>query len=87
MRHQHNIKIGERTAEDIKIAVGAAFPDIDNPPPDYIVRGPNIMTSLPIEIPNLLSGNCILPGQIFTKVESALLMFWSKHLPNSMPIL
>jgi len=51
MRHQHNIKIGEKTAEDIKIAVGAALPDIDNPPQDYIVRGPNIMTSLPIEIP------------------------------------
>src|ERR1035437_4860322 len=29
MRHQHNIKIGERTAEDIKIGVGAALPDID----------------------------------------------------------
>ncbi|MBE3086193.1 MAG: rod shape-determining protein, partial [Bacteroidetes bacterium] len=51
MRHQHNIKIGERTSEDIKIGVGAALPDIENPPADFIVRGPNIMTSLPIEIP------------------------------------
>ena len=51
MRHQHNIKIGEKTAEDIKIGVGAALPDIENPPPDYVVRGPNIMTALPIEIP------------------------------------
>src|SRR5512147_1006316 len=32
MRHQHNIKIGERTAEDIKIFVGSALPDLDNPP-------------------------------------------------------
>src|SRR3989339_1666555 len=38
MRHQHNIKVGERTAEDIKIAVGAALPDIDNAPADYVVR-------------------------------------------------
>lgn len=61
MRHQHNIKIGEKTAEDIKIAVGAALPDIDEPPQDYIVRGPNIMTSLPIEIPISYQENRVLP--------------------------
>jgi rod shape-determining protein MreB len=46
MRRQHNIKIGDRTAEDIKINVGAAIPELDNPPPDYIVRGPHQMTAL-----------------------------------------
>lgn len=51
MRHQHNIKVGERTAENIKIQVGAAMADIDNVPEKYIVRGPHQMTSLPIEIP------------------------------------
>ena len=51
MRQQHNIKIGERTAEDIKITVGAALADLDNPPEDYLVHGPNLMTSLPIEVP------------------------------------
>ncbi|MBP5668681.1 MAG: rod shape-determining protein, partial [Salinivirgaceae bacterium] len=51
MRHQHNIKIGERTAEDIKIKVGSALPDLDEPPADYLVRGPHQMTALPIEIP------------------------------------
>ncbi|MDD4215329.1 MAG: rod shape-determining protein MreB, partial [Bacteroidales bacterium] len=33
VRKQHNINIGERTAEPVKIEVGAALPDIDNPPP------------------------------------------------------
>ena len=51
MRHQHNIKIGEPTAEDIKIKVGSALPDLDEPPADYLVRGPHQMTALPIEIP------------------------------------
>jgi rod shape-determining protein MreB len=51
MRHQHNIKVGERTAENIKIQVGAAMADIDDIPEKYIVRGPHQMTSLPIEIP------------------------------------
>ncbi len=51
MRHQHNLKIGERTAEDIKICAGSALPDLEDGPPDYIVRGPNVLTGLPIEIP------------------------------------
>jgi rod shape-determining protein MreB len=51
MRHQHNIKIGERTAEEIKIVVGSAIPELDMPPPDFNVRGPNLMTAMPIEIP------------------------------------
>ena len=73
MRHQHNIKIGERTAEDIKIAVGSALPDIDNPPSDYIVRGPNIMTSLPIEIPISYQEIAYCLDKSLTKVEAALL--------------
>jgi rod shape-determining protein MreB and related proteins len=73
MRHQHNIKIGERTAEDIKIGVGAALPDIDNPPPDYVVRGPNIMTALPIEIPISYQEIAYCLDKSLSKVEAALL--------------
>jgi rod shape-determining protein MreB len=73
MRHQHNIKIGERTAEDIKIGVGAAIPDIDNPPPDYVVRGPNIMTALPIEIPISYQEIAYCLDKSLSKVEAALL--------------
>ena len=73
MRHQHNIKIGETTAEDIKIAVGAALPDIDNPPADYIVRGPNIMTALPIEIPISYQEIAYCLDKSLSKVEAALL--------------
>jgi rod shape-determining protein MreB len=73
MRHQHNIKIGERTAEDIKIGVGAALPDIDNPPPDFVVRGPNIMTALPIEIPISYQEIAYCLDKSLSKVEAALL--------------
>ena len=51
MRHQHNIKIGERTAEEIKIHVGSALSELDEPPADFVVQGPNQMTSLPVEVP------------------------------------
>ncbi|MDR0971183.1 MAG: rod shape-determining protein [Bacteroidales bacterium] len=50
MRKQHNMNIGERKAEETKIAVGAAIPDLDSPPEDFAVQGTDIMTGLPKEI-------------------------------------
>jgi rod shape-determining protein MreB len=50
MRKQHNINIGERTAEKIKIEVGSAIPDLDNPPEDYAVQGRDMLTGIPKEI-------------------------------------
>ncbi|MGQ9620138.1 MAG: rod shape-determining protein [Bacteroidales bacterium] len=73
MRHQHNIKVGEKTAEDIKIAVGAALPDIENPPSDFIVRGPNIMTSLPVEIPVSYQEIAYCLDKSLSKIEAAVL--------------
>jgi rod shape-determining protein MreB and related proteins len=50
MRRQHNILIGERTAERIKIEVGAAMAEIENAPADYPVHGRDLMTGIPKEI-------------------------------------
>ncbi len=50
MRKQHNLNIGERTAERIKIEVGAALADIDNPPPEYPVHGRDMLTGIPKEV-------------------------------------
>jgi len=50
LRRQHNILIGERTAERIKIEVGAALPELDDPPEDYAVHGRDLMTGIPKEI-------------------------------------
>lgn len=50
MRRQHNILIGERTAERIKIEVGAALSEIENPPADFPVHGRDLMTGIPKEI-------------------------------------
>ncbi len=51
MGTMHNVKVGERTAELIKINVGSALPELEDGPEPYIVHGPNKMTSLPLEIP------------------------------------
>ena len=50
MRRQHNILIGERSAERVKIEVGAAMTEIENPPSDYAVHGRDLMTGIPKEI-------------------------------------
>jgi len=49
LRQQHNIKVGEITAEKIKIGVGAVIPQLDEEPEPFIVRGPNLMTAHPVE--------------------------------------
>ena len=49
LRQQHNIKVGQITAEKIKIAIGAVIPDLDEEAPeDYLVTGPNLMTAHPV---------------------------------------
>ncbi len=48
MRKQHNLLIGERTAEDLKIKIGSAFRRAEV---DYLdVRGRNLVTGLPKSI-------------------------------------
>jgi rod shape-determining protein MreB len=73
MRHQHNIKIGERTAEDIKINVGSSLSELDEPPQDYIVRGPNQMTALPVEVPVSYQEIAHCLDKTISKIEAAIL--------------
>jgi len=82
MRHQHNIKVGERTAEEIKFRVGSALPELEDPPQDFYVRGPNLMTALPIEIPISYQeiGHCL--DKSISKVETAVLSVLEQTPPE-----
>jgi rod shape-determining protein MreB len=51
MGRQHNMKIGEGTAEKIKLNVGSALVHLEDPPADFVIRGANKMTALPMEVP------------------------------------
>ena len=73
MRHQHNIKIGERTAEEIKINAGSALSLLENPPNDYLVQGPNQMTALPIEVPVSYQEISHCLEKSISKIETAIL--------------
>lgn len=73
MRRQHNILIGERTAEQIKIEVGAALPELDNPPADYNVRGRDLMTGIPKEIAVSYSEIAHALDKSISKIEEAIM--------------
>ncbi len=73
MRKMHNIRIFERTAEEIKKNVGSALSLLDNPPPDYVVRGPHQMTALPVEIPVTYGEIAKCLDKSIVKIESAVM--------------
>ncbi len=73
MRKQHNINIGERTAEKIKIEVGAALPDLPNPPEDFPVQGRDMLTGIPKEIVVNYSEIAYALDKSITKIEAAVL--------------
>ena len=49
LKQQHNIRVGEITAEKVKIAVGAVIQNLDEEPEPFVVRGPNLMTAHPVD--------------------------------------
>jgi len=73
MRKQHNINIGERTAERIKIEVGAAIADLDNPPEDHAVHGRDMLTGIPKEITVNYAEIANALDKSISKIEAAVL--------------
>lgn len=50
LRRCHSLLIGERTAEQIKIHIGSALKELDNPPDDIPVNGRDLVTGIPKQI-------------------------------------
>jgi len=73
MRRQHNILVGERTAEQIKIEVGSAMSELENPPEDYAVRGRDLMTGIPKEINVTYTEIAHALDKSISKIEEAIL--------------
>ena len=73
MRRQHNILVGERTAEAIKINVGAAISELQDPPADYAVQGRDLMTGIPKEIVISYTEVAHALDKTISKIEEAIL--------------
>lgn len=73
MRRQHSIRIAERTAENIKINVGAALTDLEDPPADFVVCGPNQVNALPKSINVNYQEIAYALEKSITKIEAAIM--------------
>ena len=73
MRKEHNINIGERTSERIKIEVGAAIDNLETPPDDYEVLGRDMLTGIPkgIKVNYKEIAQCL--DKSISKIEAAVL--------------
>ncbi|MFM7497627.1 MAG: rod shape-determining protein [Bacteroidota bacterium] len=73
VRRQHNMLVGERTAEMIKINIGSALTTLDDPPPPMLVSGRDLMTGIPREISLTYSEIATALDKSISKVEGAIL--------------
>ena len=74
MFRQHNIRVSEVMAERIKKQVGSALIDLgDEAPQDMIVRGPNRVTGLPMEVPVSYQEIAHCLDKTIAKIETAIL--------------
>lgn len=81
MRREHNLLIGERSAEQIKIEVGSALSELADPPADYDIRGRDLMTGIPKEIKISYSEIAYTLDKSIAKIEEAVM----KALENTPP--
>ncbi len=73
VRQQHNIRIGERTAEAIKCSIGAAVSDLENEPEDFVVTGPNMLSALPQTVSLSYSEIAYALEKSLVKIDAALM--------------
>lgn len=73
LRQQHNIRVGEVTAEKVKISVGSVLTQLDEEPEPLVIKGPNLMTAHPVmvEVTYQEIAHCL--DRSVSKIEAAIL--------------
>ncbi len=82
VRQQHIVRIGERTAEAIKCAVGSAVSRLENPPEDYKFTGPNMLTALPQTVSISYSEIAFAIEKSLAKLDAALMSVLEQMPPE-----
>ena len=82
MGRMHNLRIDEPTAERIKMQVGSALPELDNPPEDFGVVGPNKVTALPMTVPVSYQEIAHCLEKSVAKIENAVLQALEQTPPE-----
>ncbi len=73
MRREHNMLIGERTAEQMKINIGSALKTLENPPDPYPINGRDLMTGIPRQIMIRYEETAEALDKSIMKIEEAIL--------------
>ena len=81
MKRQHNLLIGERSAETIKIEVGSAMTELKDAPDDLDIRGRDLVTGIPKVVKISYSEIGFAMDKSISKIEEAVL----KGLENTPP--
>ena len=81
MKRQHNLLIGERSAETIKIEVGSAMTELKDSPEDLDIRGRDLVTGIPKVVKISYSEIGFAMDKSISKIEEAVL----KALENAPP--
>jgi rod shape-determining protein MreB len=84
MRQQHNLRVGEIKAEQIKCAVGAVIPNLpkEEVPEPFKVVGPNMLTARPVEaeVTHEEIAHCL--DKTISKLESAIVHVLERTPPE-----
>lgn len=73
MKREYSLLVGERTAEQIKINVGSAIENLENPPEDYPVNGRDMVSGIPKQITVSYQEIARSLDKSIAKVEEAIL--------------
>lgn len=82
MHKHHNMIIGIPTAERVKIAVGSAVSELEDPPEDYPCKGRDMMTGLPKEVTINYKEIAHALDKSITQIEQAILDTLSQTPPE-----
>ena len=73
MRRKHNLLIGERTAESIKINIGSALLKLDDPPENVAVNGRDLISGIPKQVYVSYEETAEALDKSIAKIEEAIL--------------
>tara|TARA_R110002033_G_C3785461_1_gene229751 strand:- start:74 stop:721 length:648 start_codon:yes stop_codon:yes gene_type:complete len=82
MRTQHNLYVGETTAEKIKINIGAATEDLDSPPEDMLVQGRDLLSGKPKQVQVSFREIAKALDKSILRIEDAVMETLSKTPPE-----
>ena len=82
MRGRHNLFVGERTAEKIKLLVGSAIEELDNPPEDMSVQGRDLLTGKPKQVVISYSEISKAIDKSLVRIEDAIMEALSQTPPE-----